>query len=223
MCKPQNLQAECKNPVIGVLLFYFYKILENNYSNRKQRHYFANKGPSSQSCGFSSSHVWMWELDYIKKAERWRTDAFELWCWKRLLRIPWTARRSNQSILKEISPEYSLEGLMLKLKLQFWPPDVKNWLIWRDPDTGKDWRQENRTTEDDRVGWHHWLDGHEFKQASGAGEGQGSLVYCSPWGLRVGHNWVTELDWLTESRSMVAWGLRQRENGLERGIRNFLE
>ena len=85
---------------------------------KKQRHYFANKGPFSQSYGFSCSHVRMWELD-IKKAEHWRTDAFELWCWKRLLRVSWTARRSNQSILKEISSEYSLEELMLKLKLQY--------------------------------------------------------------------------------------------------------
>ena len=84
---------------------------------KKQRHYFANKGLSSQSYGFSSSHVCMWELDC---EESWalKNDAFELWCWSRLLRVPWTARRSNQSILKEISPEYSLEGLMLKLKLQ---------------------------------------------------------------------------------------------------------
>ena len=81
---------------------------------KKQRHYFTNKGPSSQSYGFSSSHVWN-----IKKAERQRIDAFELWCWRRLLTVPWTARRSNQSILKEISPEYSLEGLRLKLKLQY--------------------------------------------------------------------------------------------------------
>ena len=85
---------------------------------KKQTHYFANKGPSSQSYGFSSSHVWMWELDN-KKTECWRISAFELWCWRRLLRVPWTARRSNQSILKEISPEYSSEGLMLKLKLQY--------------------------------------------------------------------------------------------------------
>ena len=85
---------------------------------KKQRHYFANKGPSSQSHDFSSSHVWMWELDY-KEAEFWRTDAFELWCWRRLSRVPWTTRRYNQSILKEISPEYLLEGLMLKLKLQY--------------------------------------------------------------------------------------------------------
>ena len=82
----------------------------------KSKHYFANKGLSSQSCGFSSSHVWMWELDH-KKAECQIIDAFELWCWRRLLRVPWTTRRSNQSILKEISPEYSQEGLMLKLKL----------------------------------------------------------------------------------------------------------
>ena len=83
---------------------------------QKQRHYFVNKGLSSQSYAFSSSHVWMWELDH--KAEHQRIDAFELWCWRRLLRVPWTARKSNQSILKGISPEYSLEGLMLKLKLQ---------------------------------------------------------------------------------------------------------
>ena len=80
--------------------------------------HFANKGLYGQRYGFSSSHVWMWELDH-KQAERWRTDAFKLWCWKRLLRVPWTARRSNQSILKEMNPEYSLEGLMLKLKLQY--------------------------------------------------------------------------------------------------------
>ena len=85
---------------------------------KKQRHYLANKGPFSQSYVFSSSHVWMWELNY-KEIEHQRIDAFELWCWRRLLRVPWTARRSSQSILKEISPECSLEGLMLKLKLQY--------------------------------------------------------------------------------------------------------
>ena len=85
---------------------------------KNQRHYFANKGSSSQGYAFSCGHVWMWELDC---AEGWvqRNEAFELWCWRRLLRVPWTARRSNQSILKEISPGNSLEGLMLKLKLQY--------------------------------------------------------------------------------------------------------
>ena len=81
---------------------------------KKQRHYFADKGPCGQSYGFSSSQVPVWE---VKKAEHQRIDAFELWCWRRLLRVLWTARRSNQSILKEINPEYSLEGLTLKLKL----------------------------------------------------------------------------------------------------------
>ena len=85
---------------------------------KRQRHYFANKGPSSQGYGFSSGHVRMWSWA-VKKAERQRIDAFELWCWRRLLRVPWTTRISNLSILKEISPEYSLEGLMLKLKLQY--------------------------------------------------------------------------------------------------------
>ena len=101
----------------------------------------------------------------IKQAESWRIDAFELWCWRRLLRVPWTARRSNQSILEEISPEYALEGLMLKLKLPIlWPPDVKNWLTGKDPDAGKDWRQgEKFSAEDEMVGWHHWLNGHEFE------------------------------------------------------------
>ena len=83
-----------------------------------QRHYFVDKSPYNQSYDFSSSHVWMWELDHKGSWAR-RTDAFELWWWRRLLRVPWTARRSNQSILKEISPVYSLEGLMLKLKLQY--------------------------------------------------------------------------------------------------------
>ena len=120
----------------------------------------------------------------IKKAERCRIDAFELWCWRRLLRVPWTARRSNQSILKEISPEYSLEGLMLKLKLQYF-----GYLMWRtdslgkDPDAGKDWRWEEKgTTEDEMVRWHHRLNGHEFEQVPGDGEGQGRLAYDSPWG-----------------------------------------
>ena len=81
-----------------------------------------------------------------KNAEHWRTDAFELWCWRRLLRVPWTAKRSNQSILK-ISPRCSLEGLMAELETPIlWPPDVKNWLIWKDPDAGKDWRWEEKGT-----------------------------------------------------------------------------
>ena len=84
------------------------KVMPNLDSILKSRHYFVNKGPSSQGYGLSTGHVWMWELD-LQKTESWRIDAFKLWCWRRLLRVSWTARRSNQSILKEISPEYSLE------------------------------------------------------------------------------------------------------------------
>ena len=122
---------------------------------KKQRYYFANKCPSSQSHDFSSSHVC--ESWTIKKVEHWITDAFELWCWRRLLRVPWTARRSNQSIPKEIGPEYSSERLMLKRKLQ----DFGN-LMWRTDSLN--WRQnEKGITEDEMIGWHHRLDRHEFE------------------------------------------------------------
>ena len=135
----------------------------------------------------------------IRKAERWRIDAFELWCWRRLLRVLWAARRWNQSILKEINPEYSLEGLMLKLKLQNFntsPPDAKNWLTGKAPDARKDGRQEGKgMTEDEMVGWHHWLNGHETEEAPGVGKVQGSLVCCSSWDRRVRHNWVSEQNW----------------------------
>ena len=100
----------------------------------------------------------------IEVAERQRTEAFELWCWRRLLRVPWPTRKSNQSILKEINPEYSLEGLMLTLKLQYF-----GHLMWRTDSLEKNlvlgnWRQEEKgMTEDGMVGWHHWLNGHEFK------------------------------------------------------------
>ena len=99
------------------------------------------------------------EIWTVKKAEHQRIDAFELWCWRRLLRVPWTASRCNQSILK-ISPGISLEGMMLKLKLQYWPPHGKSWLIGKASDAGRDWGQEEKgTTEDEMAGWHHWLDG----------------------------------------------------------------
>ena len=101
----------------------------------------------------------------MKKAERRRIDAFELWCWRRLLRVPWTARRSNQSILKETSPGCSLEGLMLRLKLQYFGylmPRVDS-LEKTLGGLGRDWGQEEKgTTEDEMAGWHHRLDGHEF-------------------------------------------------------------
>ena len=116
------------------------------------------------------------ESSTIKNAEHRRIDAFELWCWRRPLRVPWTARRSNQSILKEISSECSLEGLKLKLKLQYFgPSDAKSWLIGKDPDAGKDWGQEEKgMTEDEMVGCHHRLNRHGFGWTPGDGDGQGA-------------------------------------------------
>ena len=150
---------------------------------KKQRHHFVNKGPSSLGYGFSSSHVWMWELDY---KESWVPVN---WCF-------WTVvlEKTLESPLdcKEIQPvhpkgdwcwmfigrtDVEAETPILR------PPDVKSWLIWKDPDAGKDWRQDEKgTTEDEIVGCHHQLNGHEFEQAPEVGNGQGSLACCSPWG-----------------------------------------
>ena len=139
----------------------------------------------------------MWELAH---KEGWRIDVFELWCWKRLLRVPWTARRLSQSILKETHSEYSLEGLMLKLKLQYFGHVLRRteslettWFIGKDRDAGKNWGQEEKgTTEDKRVGWHHWLNGCEFEHTQGDSIGQRSLACCSSWSSRVGHDLVTK-------------------------------
>ena len=144
---------------------------------KKQRHHFANIGPCSQSYVFPVV-MYGCESWTIKKAECWRIDAFKLWCWRRLLRVLRTAGRSNQSVPQEINPEYSLEGLILKLKL--WPPDAKSQLIGKDSDAWKDWGQEKKgVTEDEMVRWHHWVNGHEFELTPGDGEGQGSLACCS--------------------------------------------
>ena len=124
----------------------------------------------------------------VKKAERRRIDAFELWYWRRLLRVPWTARRSNQSILNSFFHQSwvfigrtDVEGETPIV----WPPDVKNWLIWKDPDAGKDWEQEDKgTTEDEMVGWHHRLNGHWFSWTLEVGDRQGSLACCGSRGRK---------------------------------------
>ena len=119
----------------------------------------------------------------VKKVECWGIAGFELWCWKRLLRVPWTAKRSNQSILKGNRSWISIGRTDAEAPI-LWPLDVKKSLIRKDPDAGKDWRQKEGTKEDEMVGWHHWLDGHEFEQALGVGDGQGSLECCSPQGRK---------------------------------------
>ena len=155
---------------------------------------FANKGLYSQSYGFSSRHI-QCENWTIKKAKHWKINAFELWCWWRLLTVPWPARGSNQSIVKEIGPEDSLEGLMLKLKLQYF-----GHRMWRTDSLektlmlGKIEGRRKRGWQDEMVGWHHWLDGREFEQVLGVGQGPGSLVCCSPWGCK--ESYLTErLKW----------------------------
>ena len=131
------------------------------------------------------------------------------WHWRRLLRVRWTARRSNQFILKEIKPEYSLEGLTLKL--QYFDHLMQRADSLGDPEAGKDWRQEQKgTTEDEMVGWHHRLDGHEFEQASGVGDGQGSLACCNPWGHKESGTTLSDwtvTEWLNcnSGSKMVFW------------------
>ena len=124
-----------------------------------------------------------WESWTMKKAECWRIDAFKPWCWRRFLRVPWTARRSNQSVLKEISPGISLEGMMLKLKLQYSGHLMRRVDSVEKTDAGRDWGQEEKgTTEDEMAGWHHQFNGHEFGWTPGVGDGQGGLAYCDSWG-----------------------------------------
>ena len=167
---------------------------------KKQRHYFANKGPFSQSFDFSSSHVWMWELDHN---ENW---VLKNWCF-------WTVvlEKSLESPLdsKEIQPVHP-KGNQSWIFIGrtdaeaetpiLWPSDAKSWLNGKDPDAEKGWRQEEKgMTVDKMVGWHYWLNGHKFEQALGVGDGQGSLVCCSPWCHKESDmtkwlNW-TELNW----------------------------
>ena len=157
---------------------------------KKQRHSFADKDSYSQSyMGFSSSHIGMWELDH---KGGW---ALKNWCFLNCgvgedSWVPWTARRSNQSILKEISPDYSLEGLMLRLKRQYFAPSAPP---MRRADSEKMLGKiEGRRGRGQEVGWHHQHNGHEFEQTLGDWEGQGSLGCCIPWGHRIRDDWVTE-------------------------------
>ena len=149
---------------------------------KKQRHYLANKDPSSQSYDFSSSHAWMWELDYQQS-----------WALKNLCFWTVVLEKTLESPLdsKEIQPVHSkgdqswvFIGRTDEAETAIlWPPDAKSWLIGKDPDAGKDWGQEEKeTTEDEMAGWHHWLNGHGFRWTLGVGNGQGGLTYYGSWG-----------------------------------------
>ena len=171
---------------------------------KKKRHYFANKGLSNQGYGFSSIHVWMWVLDY---KESWVPKN---WCF-------WTVvlekTLENPLDCKEIKPA-NPKGNQFWIFIGrtdveaetpiLWPPGVKSWLIWKDPDAGKDWRQEEKgMTEDEMVGGHHWLDGHEFEQALGVGDDGKPGVLQSMGSQRVGHNWATELNWIETDKVQI--------------------
>ena len=152
---------------------------------KKQRHCFVNKGPSSQGYGFSSSHVWMWELDY---KESWAQKNLHFWIvvLKKTLESPLDCKE-----IQTVHPKGDQSWVFIgRIDLEaetpiLWPPDAKSWLIGKDPDVGKDWGQEEKgTTEDEMVGWHHWLNGHEFRWTPGASDGEGGLVCCSSCGRK---------------------------------------
>ena len=169
---------------------------------KKQRHYFVNKGPSSQGYDFFPVVMYGCESWTVKKAEHQRIDAFELRCWRRLLRVPFDCkeiqpvhRKGDQSWVFIGRTDVEAETPIL------WPPDAKSWLLWKDPDAGKDWGQgEKGKTEDEMVGWHHRLNGHGFGWTLGVGDGQGGLACCGSWGHKESDttewlNW-TELNWM---------------------------
>ena len=174
---------------------------------QKQRHYFANKGPSSESYVFSSSHVWMWELDH--PSEGW---APKNWCFKlleKILESPLDCKEIKLVIDPKGNKPWIFTGRTdAKAEVPIiWPPDMKCGLNGKDPDAGKDWGQEEkRVTENERVGWHYRLKGREFEQALGDSEGQGSLVCTSPWG----HKELDTTEWLNSNDSlkqMSSWYL----------------
>ena len=152
---------------------------------KKQRHYFTNKGPYSQSYGFSSSHVSIWELDY---KENWAPKNWYFWTvvLEKTLESPWDYKE-----VKPVHPKGNQSWIFigwtdaLAETPILWSPDAKNWLVGKHPDARKDRRQgEKGTTEGEMVGWHHQVNGHEFEEALGVGDGQGSLACCSPWGRK---------------------------------------
>ena len=188
---------------------------------KKQRHYFTNKRLSSQGYGFSSSHVWMWELDY---KESW---VVKNWCF-------WTVvlEKTLESPLdcKEIQPAHP-KGNQYWLfigrtdvqseTLILWLPDVKNWLTGKDPDAGKDWRQEEKgMTEDEMVKWHHRLNGHEFEWTLGVGDGQGGLACCSPRG-RKESDMTERLNWTERQEKKKV--LSEKKNVHKRQNKNLIE
>ena len=193
---PSNIAVSCS---ISAAQWQKFRIIPGTFlevvlSIKKQRYHIADKGPSNQSYGFSSSYVQLWELDH-------KGSALENWCF-------WTVvlEKTLESPLycKEIQPVHPegdqswvfIGGSDVEAETPIlWPPDVKSLLIWKDPDAGKDWKREEKgMTEDEMAGWHHWLDGHESEWTPGVGDGQGGLACCSPWVCKES-NTTEQLNW----------------------------
>ena len=187
--------GDCSHKIKRHLLFGRKAMTDLDSELKKQSHHFANKGPYSQSCRFSSSHVQIWELDY---KEDW---ALKSWCFwivvlGKTLDSPLDSKEIKPVSLKEIYPEFSIGRTDAEAEAPIlWTPDVRSWLTGKDSDAGKDWEHEEEgVTEDEMVGWHHQLNEHEFKQALWDTEGQGNLVCCRPWGHKESeafNNWTT--------------------------------
>ena len=150
----------------------------------------------------------------IKKTEHGRIDAFELWCLEKTLESPLDCKKIQPVYPKGNQSRMFIGRTDAETPI-IWPPDMKNWLIWKDPDAGKDWRQEDkRMTEDEMVGWHHWLNGHEFEQAPGVGDAQGNLACYSPWGCKE-LDTTEQLSW-ADSESQMERKKSKRERERER-------
>jgi len=175
------------------------KVMTNLDSILNAETLLCHKVLSSQSYGFPSSHVWIWELDY---KENWTPKN---WCFSTVVLEKTFESPLDCKEIKPVSPTENQSWIFIGRTYDkteapiLWPPDAKNWLFGRDPDARKDWRQaEKRMAEDEMVGWHHWLDGHEFEWTLGVGDGQGGLVCWFMGSQRVGHDWATELtEWLS--------------------------
>ena len=171
----------------------------------KSRHYLANKGPSSQSYGFSRSHVWMWKLDY---KESW---TLKNWCFWIVVLEKTLESPLDFKEIKSVNPKGNQSWIFTGRTAAeaevpiLWPPDAKNWIFRKDPaDAGKDWRQEEKgMTEDEMVGWHHWLGGHGFEQALGVDDGQGWLVCCRAWSCKELDK-TERLSWLTDYEFLIS-------------------
>ena len=190
------VDGDCSNEIKRPLIL-GRKVMTNLDSILKSRDIICQQRPISQSYGFSSIHIWMLELDY---KENW---ALKNWCFWTFLESPLDGKEIKPANLKGSQPCIFIERTNAEAETPvLWWPDAKNWLIGKDPEAGKDWRQKEKgMTENETVGWHHWLNRHEFEQSLGAGVGQGNLACCSPWGCKESDmaEW-TELNWIENEK-----------------------